>query len=632
LWQYVSPVWERMHGLSLEEVIGKPFEITQPEDSVEQARELVKRTLAGETIVGEFGRLRRDGNVEYHSFNIQPVKYGKEIVAIEGFINDITERKRAEEALKAEQQRLHDVLEVMPIMVCLLTPDYHVAFANRAFREKFGESHGRHCYEYCFGEKEPCDFCETYRVLKTAKPHHWQVTTLDGASVIDAYDFPFTDADGSPMILEMDIDITERKRAEEALHRSLEETARGQRLLLALSQATQAVQRARTPKEVYQTIGQEVTKLGFQAFILTLIDDRTHLTVSHLTHGAAFLKKTARFMGFSAQGYRFPLRPGGFFERIISEGGTVFIEGNVEHLAEALPEPARPLAARLMALLEAEKRLVAPLVIGDEVSGLLVITGTSLTEADMPAITAFANQASIALENAQLAEQVRTRSADLKELSTRLFKAQEEERRSLALELHDELGQALTGIGFDLAAIEREWPPEVAPRARVRLASASSLLADVDERVSALALDLRPQMLDDLGLLPTLRWYVSRYTGRTGIDVELEAVDFEERMTPEVATAVYRVVQEALTNVARHAAASRVVVRLECRAATIAAVVQDNGRGFEVERLTGAPFQERGAGLLGMRERVTLLGGTCDIQSRPGQGTRLTIEIPISDL
>ncbi len=140
-----------------------------------------------------------------------------EVVAI---FDDITERKQAEEALKAERQRLHDVLETMPIMVCLLTPDYHVAFANRAFRDKFGESHGRHCYEYCFGKKEPCDFCETYRVLKTGKPHHWQVTTPDGASVIDVYDFPFTDVDGSPMILEMDIDITERKQAEEALKKS----------------------------------------------------------------------------------------------------------------------------------------------------------------------------------------------------------------------------------------------------------------------------------------------------------------------------------------------------------------------------------------------------------------------------
>jgi len=136
-------------------------------------------------------------------------------IRINGIIWDITERKRAEETLKAERQRLHNVLDAMPIMVCLLTPDYHVPFANRAFREKFGESHGRRCYEYCFGKKEPCDFCETYLVLKTGTPHRWEVKNPDGASVFDVYAFPFTDVDGSPMILEVDVDITERKRAEE---------------------------------------------------------------------------------------------------------------------------------------------------------------------------------------------------------------------------------------------------------------------------------------------------------------------------------------------------------------------------------------------------------------------------------
>ncbi len=101
-------------------------------------------------------------------------------------------------------------------MVCLLTPDYHIAFANRSFREKFGEDNGRNCFEHRFGKKEPCEFCESYNVLKTGKPHHWEVTGPDG-SIIDAYDFPFSDTDGSPLILEMDIDITEQRRAQEAV-------------------------------------------------------------------------------------------------------------------------------------------------------------------------------------------------------------------------------------------------------------------------------------------------------------------------------------------------------------------------------------------------------------------------------
>jgi PAS domain S-box-containing protein len=421
----------------------------------------------------------------------------------------------------------------------------------------------------------------------------------------------------------------ETRQAEEALRHSLEQTARGERLLLALSQAAQDVQRAHTPEEVYGVIGDQITKLGYKATVFRLTDDGSHLAVAHMTFGAKAVRAAEKLTGLTARDYCFPVTSGSHYQRIMAEGQAVLDDPAAGPIADALPRALRPLAGRLAAVLGVEQTIYAPLRAGDQAFGLLAVIGPDLSEADVPAITAFANQAAIALENARLAEQLRTRSANLEELSAQLFRAQEEERRRLSLELHDELGQALTGIGFDLAAIEKEWPPEVAPEARERLASASALLADVDERVSDLALDLRPQMLDDLGLLPTLRWYVNRYTGRTGIAVELEAVAFEGRMTPEVTTAIYRVVQEALTNVAKHAAASRVTVRLECKAATVMAVVQDNGRGFEVEGLTGAPSRERGAGLLGMRERVTLLGGTCDIESRPGQGTRLTLEIPL---
>ncbi len=138
------------------------------------------------------------------------------VIGVFAAARDITERKRAEAAVLAERQRLFDVLETLPAMIRLLTPDYHVAFANRSSREKFGEPGGRHCFEYCFGRTEPCEFCESYNVLKTGRPHHWEVTAGDG-SVMAAHELPFTDVDGSPMILEMGIDITEQRKAEKAL-------------------------------------------------------------------------------------------------------------------------------------------------------------------------------------------------------------------------------------------------------------------------------------------------------------------------------------------------------------------------------------------------------------------------------
>jgi PAS domain S-box-containing protein len=136
--------------------------------------------------------------------------------AAEHALRESEERRKVAEVVQAERQRFNNVLETLPAYVVLLTPDYHVPFANRVFRERFGESHGKRCFEYLFHRTEPCEICETYTVLKTNAEHHWEWTGPDGRNY-DVYDFPFTDTDGSPLIMEMGIDITERKRAEAAV-------------------------------------------------------------------------------------------------------------------------------------------------------------------------------------------------------------------------------------------------------------------------------------------------------------------------------------------------------------------------------------------------------------------------------
>jgi PAS domain S-box-containing protein len=127
--------------------------------------------------------------------------------------------KSAVEALSTERHRIYDVLEALPVYVCLLDKDYRMPFANRYFRETFREPQGRRCYDFLFNRSEPCEICESYTVMKTRAPHHWFWTGPNGRDY-DIYDFPFTDSDGSFMILEMGTDITERKKAEEALHKA----------------------------------------------------------------------------------------------------------------------------------------------------------------------------------------------------------------------------------------------------------------------------------------------------------------------------------------------------------------------------------------------------------------------------
>jgi PAS domain S-box-containing protein len=209
----VNSAVEKVTGRSRQDLLGTDFSdyFTDPAKAQAGYRRVFREGWVQDY---ELEFRHRDGHTTPVLYNASVYRNQKgEVDGVFAAARDITERKRAQEALEKERQRLFAVLETMPAMICLLTPDYHVAFANRAFRDRFGESHGRRCYEFCFGLPAPCDFCETYKVLETGRPHRWEVKCPDG-SVIVAYDFPFTDSDGSPMILEMDIDVTEIKRAE----------------------------------------------------------------------------------------------------------------------------------------------------------------------------------------------------------------------------------------------------------------------------------------------------------------------------------------------------------------------------------------------------------------------------------
>ncbi len=155
------------------------------------------------------------------------------------------------------------------------------------------------------------------------------------------------------------------------------------------------------------------------------------------------------------------------------------------------------------------------------------------------------------------------------------------------------------------------------------------LTDQLDERVGELALNLRPAILDDLGLAPALRWFVKGYTARLKIAVALEIAGLEMRLAPEVEITLYRVVQEALTNVSKHARATEVRIALQRETGRITLSVEDNGQGFALDNVAGGRVSGRGVGLLGMQERVAAVGGTFSVQTGIGQGTRLAIEIPL---
>ncbi|HEY8394423.1 MAG TPA: sensor histidine kinase [Thermaerobacter sp.] len=214
--------------------------------------------------------------------------------------------------------------------------------------------------------------------------------------------------------------------------------------------------------------------------------------------------------------------------------------------------------------------------------------------------------------------------------ASKVLRALEEERKRIARELHDHTSQVLTTLLIHLDLLGdrlRHEDDEIT----AKLAFIRKLTSDTLEEIRRLTFDLRPTILDDLGLVPAVRWYVQNVLEPAGIVVELHAQGFEGRLRDEIETALFRIVQEALTNILKHSRATRAQVLLRREPGGVSAEVRDDGIGFDPRTVTPGvgPDPGRGLGLFGMRERAALVGGRIDIHSRPGQGTRLRVWIPL---
>jgi signal transduction histidine kinase len=208
----------------------------------------------------------------------------------------------------------------------------------------------------------------------------------------------------------------------------------------------------------------------------------------------------------------------------------------------------------------------------------------------------------------------------------KVISAQEDERRRIARELHDDTAQALAAVGVSLEAALDEMP--VTP-ARGRLESLKRLVNQSLADLHHVIYDLRPSILDDLGLAAAIRWLADEHLRRTGVAVKVECYGIDERLPSDIETAVFRVVQEALSNIERHSEADAVLAQVSLERGTLAVEIEDDGKGFEPEKVGVTTGSARGLGLQGMRERVELMGGSFSLSSSPGRGTRIAITVPL---
>ena len=262
--------------------------------------------------------------------------------------------------------------------------------------------------------------------------------------------------------------------------------------------------------------------------------------------------------------------------------------------------------------------LFVPLIVRDRPIGVIVAqdkqqTDPRFTDGDVRIAEAFAERAAIAID---LSERVAG------DALRRVVEGQELERKRLARELHDETGQALTSMLLGLRSIEEATRDQ--PQVRESVLALRELVVSTLHDVRRLAVELRPKALDDFGLLPALERLAETFAEETAIDVHLQTALGDERLDPEIETALYRIVQEALTNVVKHAQASTISVVLTKKGDSVTALIEDDGQGFDASEDSGD-----GLGLLGIRERIALLRGRFVVESSEGSGTTVVVEVPV---
>lgn len=406
------------------------------------------------------------------------------------------------------------------------------------------------------------------------------------------------------------------------------ELERKNRLVNTLSQVSTRIQTVRSSADVMKILGTELKKMGFNCSIALFDESDPALVMRYSSLSSRLISTIERILKQPIPGFR--LTPATFppYTELVENNCPIFAspEDTITYAMAAIPGFAKAAIQRILKLAGIQSDTSAfflPLMFENHLLGALWLWGKNLREADMPIFMTFASQLSIIIENTRLFDQVLPSRERLQVLSHRLVEIQENERRRIALELHDEIGQSLTVLSLLLnshpvASMKSE-------KGMAELQNARELIDEISDKVQDLSLNLRPSMLDDLGLLPTLVWYIGRYSQQVNIEIDFEHVGLERRFPPDIETTAYRIIQEALTNVTRYAEVKQAFVRVWAED-KINIQIEDNGVGFDPIMILE---HKETIGVIGMRERADQVGGKLDILSSPGGGTTVIAILPL---
>jgi len=810
---YANRKYLSRHGYSPEEIEGLEYAKCHSPQRTKELSKKIKQVLESNQSVVYEHESEKDRKVFLRT--ISPVKDPKtgEISSVTVISKDITGRRRAEKALRTEKDNLVNMFEAMEDGVYIVDRQYDIQYVNNSLTKDFGAYKGLKCYEYFHDRQEVCPWCKNKDVF-SGKTVRWEWYSFKNDKTYDLIDTPLRNPDGSIYKLEIFRDITERKRAEEALRESRDRyelaTRAGKvgvwdwniisgefyldpviKSFLGYSdeeipndledwvnyvhpddrkpvmQACKDCLEGKTPdyifehrmihkdgsirwvdvrgsvirdaqgnalrmfgtdtditgrkqaEEEFKKIEKRYRDLVERAGIAIIIDDKEgnfeyfneHFaglfgystdemkklsiralvhpddidrvikyhrgringkqvpstyeckginkdgTVIYLRVDAVPYKKEGKIVG--SQSYLWDITERKQAEEALRErqnllqtildninSGVVIKDTQcryllVNHKMEYVtgkktediigktpyeiypPEIAEKITADDMQVIESGKPLTVEEKLRLDDDSIYLTTKVPLFDVDGKS-SGLCGLFTDITERKQAEEELKKSREKLRNLSAYLQKVRERERKAIAREIHDELGQALTAMKIDLALLG-ENIPEKQKKLISQIESISELIDVTLERVKQISRDLRPDMLDDLGLIPAIEWQVSEYKSRTRIACELSLPPEEPDLDKDLSLSIFRVFQESMTNVARHAKATKVKISLKKLEGVLELVVKDNGAGITEKDVASSTS----LGLIGMQERVNFWGGALEITGARGKGTTIKVTVPI---
>ena len=620
---------------SIVDYVGKYWPDLWPGEGFQAAQTAITEARNGATSRFMAFRPTVKGTPKWWDVMVSPVHdASNDVVRLVSVSRDITEQRNTEEALYQQNTLLQTVLESTPGLIYLKDRDGITRIANSATLQALGKTAeqvvGKRDIDFMAVKAEAQRIYEAdQRIMRNGLAESIEESQhmASGPRTYWSSKSPYFDAEGNVVgLIGISTDITEHKNANDRLAH--------------LQQATAALSQRIEPEQITQLILDESIKvLGATAgSIFLFTDSRDKILINaHRNYPETILARYGDFTVSDA----------------LSSTEAARVRKPLWFEVSAALAQRYPLLNALMEDLESASTVLAPLIVEERVLGVLVIHFAEVHNFDVAEedfLMALAGQCSQALErakniaaerqarldleqlNAELEQRVVQRTAQfktsrdqLRALAARLQAAREEERTRISREVHDVIGQYMTALKMSVSMLGRRLEKEQSPTFS-RIQDINNLLDEAIKSVRKVATELRPSILDDIGLVAALEWYLNDFATRTGISCNFNCAESHIPMDGDRATALYRLVQEALTNVARHSQATHVTVALYEEEGSLFAKVKDNGRGITTDELGG----RKSLGLVGMLERVQVFDGELKISGAPDQGTTVTVKVPLN--